>query len=173
MPRQDILSILITFTVGLVAGGYLYLTGFVPTVARIEVPAVVKVDEFVVVSEVYGSCGDDCPSFQVLSDGSYRYFYSTPLSDEQILQTGDLPSGLRRDLQRTLLAQQLEAQSQETTPALCDSFSDGIDVSYVVTLNTQEYQLNTCGTAVDVDTAMWQNLDRVWGYLESAGNTSG
>ena len=56
MKRQDILSILITFTVGLLAGGYLYLTGFAPTVATLEVPSAEKLNELVIESEVYGGC---------------------------------------------------------------------------------------------------------------------
>ncbi len=172
MKRQDILSILITFLVGLIAGGYLYLTGFAPTVAKLEVPSAETFQSFEVVSEVYGGCRSACPSFQVLGDGSYRYLYSTSFDDEQILQTGTLPFDMRRNLQRTLEAEVLRVQSRKTTPALCESFSDGFDVRYQITIAGEEYSLDTCGTAVSTESALWQSLEAVWTYLESAGNNS-
>jgi len=172
MKRQDILSILITFTVGFVAGIYVYVTGFVPTIATISTPVAQSVDELVIVSEVYGGCGSSCPSYQVLENGSYRYLYAPAFDQEQVLQTGNIPFGLNRDLRQTLVESQLVNQSRQTTPALCESFSGGIDVRYSIALNGTEYLLDTCGTAVDTNSALWQNLERVWAYLESAGNSA-
>lgn len=172
MKHQDILSILITFTVGFVAGGYLYLTGFAPTVAKLEVPSAETFNEFEVVSEVYGGCRGACPSFQVLGDGSYRYLYSTSISEEQIIQTGNIPFDIKRNLQRALESESLNAQSRKTTPALCESFSDGFDVRYRITIAGEEYALDTCGTAVNTQSSLWQSLEAVWSYLESAGNNS-
>ena len=170
MKRQDVLSILITFTVGLFAGGYIYLTGFAPTVANREVPSAETFNQLVVESEVYGGCRNSCPSYQVLGDGSYRYLYSPSFEADQVLKTGNIPFGLRRDLQRTLTADELEKQSRETSPALCESFSDGIDVRYEITLENTVYELDTCGTAVDTNSALWLNLNRVWDYLETSGS---
>lgn len=169
MKRQDILSILITFTIGLFAGGYIYLTGFAPTIANLAVPSEQKLNELVVESEVYGGCRAACPSYQLLGNGSYRYLYSTSFDSDQILKTGNIPFGLRRDLQNTLTEAELLRQSQVTTPALCESFSDGIDVRYEITLDGKVYTLDTCGTAVNADSALWLNLGRVWDYLEISG----
>jgi hypothetical protein len=166
MKRQDILSILITFMVGVVAGGYLYLVGLAPTVATLGVPSQERVESLVIESEVYGGCRDACPSFQVLGDGSYRYLYSVAYDEPQVIQSGSLSSALRRELQRSITLEALRAQSQSITPSVCSSYSDGIDVRYTITKNGEEFILDTCGTRVNTDSAMWQSVRKIWDFLE-------
>jgi hypothetical protein len=166
MKKQDILSILLTFFLGVVAGAYLYLVGYAPTVATLEVPSREKAEALVINSDVYGGCRDACPSFQVLGDGSYRYLYSVSYDDPQVIQSGSIPSAMRRDLQRNLTPQALAAQSQTITPAVCSSYSDGIDVRYTVTRDGEEYVLDTCGTRVDTDSPLWLSIKKIWDYLE-------
>ena len=91
MKKQDILSIVMTFFVGVLAGSYLYIVGFAPTVATLAVPSQEKLDALVIESDVYGGCRDDCPSFQLLGDGSYRYLYTSDLSEPQSIADGKIP----------------------------------------------------------------------------------
>jgi len=166
MKKQDLLSILVTFFVGVFAGAYLFLVGFAPTMATLDVPSLEQVESFVIESDVYGGCRDACPSFQVLGDGSYRYLYSVSYDEPQVIQSGTIPSAMRRDLRRNLTPEALQAQSQSITPAVCSSFSDGIDVRYTVTLDGEEYVLDTCGTRVDTNSPLWLSIKKIWDYLE-------
>jgi hypothetical protein len=170
MKKQDILSIVMTFFVGVLAGSYLYIVGFAPTVATLAVPSQEKLDALVIESDVYGGCRDDCPSFQLLGDGSYRYLYTSDLSEPQSIADGKIPGALRRDLQRALTEEALLAQSQRINPTSCASFTDGIDVRYYVTRNGVDYTLDTCGTAVDTDSALWLNIKKIWDYLDVVSN---
>jgi hypothetical protein len=170
MKKQDILSILMTFFVGVVAGSYLFIVGFAPTIATLAVPSQEKLDALVIESDVYGGCRDDCPSFQVLGDGSYRYLYTADVSEPQVIVNGKIPGAMRRDLQRTLTVEALTTQSQRTNPTACASFADGIDVRYYVTRNGVEYTLDTCGTNVDTDSPLWLNIKKIWDYLEIASS---
>ena len=167
MHKNNILSILITFVVGLFAGSYLFATGFADTVARYTTPDVESVATFTVESDVYGGCRDACPSFQVIDDGSYRYFYTPTAGAEQVLRRGTLPFSELRQLKNALTTTALQTQSQPRQPALCNSFTDGIDIRYEVTLAGQKYTLDSCGTAVDGTGKIWQALDSIWNHLES------
>jgi hypothetical protein len=168
MKKQDILSILMTFFVGVIAGAYLFIVGFAPTVASIEVPTQESVESLVIESEVYGGCRASCPSFQVLGDGSYRYLYSVAYDEPQVIESGTIPFAMRRDLRRNLTPAALQAQSQPIDPAVCSSYSDGIDVQYTVTLDGEEFVLDTCGTQVDTNSPLWLNIKKIWDYLETA-----
>ena len=171
MKKQDILSILITFVVGFFAGGYLYVTSFAPLASKVTVPSAERASAFTIVSEVYGGCRSECPSFQVVSDGGYRYLHTVRAGEDQVLQRGTLPLNIQRNLKARLSEGELELQSQETSPALCNSFTDGIDVRYEITLEGTEYVLDTCGTNVDSASSLWQTLDGVWEYLEGPRNS--
>jgi hypothetical protein len=168
MKKPDILSILLTFFLGVVAGAYLYLAGYAPTMATLEVPGREKAEALVIASDVYGGCRDECPSFQVLGDGSYRYLYSVTYDEPQVIESGSIPSAMRRDLKKNLTPQALAAQSQAITPVVCSSFSDGIDVRYTVTLDRETYVLDTCGTQVDTDSPLWLSIRKIWDYLQIA-----
>lgn len=173
MKKQDILSILITFVVGFFAGGYLYVSSFAPLASKVAVPSAERVSEFTIVSEVYGGCRDKCPSFQVVDNGNYRYLHTVRVGEDQVLERGTLPLTYRRNLKARLTERELQLQSQETSPAFCNSFTDGLDVRYEITLDGTEYVLDTCGTNVDSASSMWVTLDSVWEYLEGPRNTGG
>jgi hypothetical protein len=168
MKKPDLLSILLTFFLGAAGGVYLYLVGYAPTVATLEVSSREKVEALTIESDVYGGCRDTCPSFQVLGDGSYRYLYSIMYDKPPVIQSGSIPYAMRRDLQRNLTPQALATQSQTITPTVCRSFSDGIDVRYTITLKGEAYLLDTCGTQVDTDSPLWLSIRKIWDYLEKA-----
>ena len=168
MKKNDLLSMLVTFVVGLFAGSYLYTTGFADTVAKYTTPDVESVSEFSVASYVYGGCRNACPSFRVENDGSYRLFYTPVAGAEQVLRQGTLPFTLQRQLNNTLIVSDLVVQSQPREPALCNSFADGIDIRYEITVEDTQYELNSCGTTVDGEGKIWKVLDDVWNHLENS-----
>ena len=146
---------------------YLFLTGFAPMESKVSLPDAVALAQFVMVSDVYGGCRDACPSFQLVNDGSYRYLYTPTAGAEQIVRQGTLPISLQRQLKKALSPADLEAQSRSINPALCNSYTDGIDVLYDITLAGKQYFLDSCGTDVDTSGALWITLNNIWDYLET------
>jgi hypothetical protein len=167
MKKSDILSILITFIFGLFAGAYLYLTGFASFESKITIPDVKGVSKFTIVGDVYGGCQDTCPSFQITDDGSYRYIYTPAVNAEKVLQQGKLSYELYKKLQKVLTENELVRQSRPIKPATCNSYVDGIDVVYEITLNNKVYTINSCGTSADAESELWITLGEVWTYYET------
>ncbi|MCA9354255.1 MAG: hypothetical protein KC877_01915 [Candidatus Kaiserbacteria bacterium] len=166
MKKQDALSIIITFVMGFAAGVYLFLSQAAPVVHKYDVPTEEKVSQFMIVGDVYGVCRNTCPSFQVQADGTYRYLYTPRAGAEQILREGELPAELKRKLRSALTVSALNMQSREIEPAICNSYTDGIDILYDITLDGTQYYLDSCGTDVDPDGAVWSTLSDVWDYFE-------
>ena len=57
-------------------------------------------------------------------------------------------------------------QSTTIEPAFCESFVDGIDVVYKITLDGVLYELDSCGTDVVADSVLWQTVGEIWTYFE-------
>ncbi len=165
------MSILITFVVGVFAGGYLYLVGFAGVESKLTTPTEEKLTEFVIVGDVYGGCREACPSFQIVNY-SYRYLFTPAAGAEQVLRQGTLPLDLRQRLKQALTTVELARQSTKIQPLMCNSYSDGIDVKYTVTLEGKVYILDSCGTAVEAESRLWTTLGDVWTYYETLGNNS-
>lgn len=155
---------------GLVAGGYIYLTGFAGFVQNLAVPDSEKVNQFVIVGDSYGGCRSYCPSFQVQADGSYRYLFTPEIGQPEALREGTISRGLLRDLKDSLNERDLRSQSRVYTPDDCESYVDGIDVVYTVTLNGTQYEIDSCGTDVDWDGELWVALNALWTELAGDGN---
>lgn len=172
MKHQDMLSILITFLIGIVAGGYLYLTNFAGLVSKILTPDAEKAAEFVIIADAYGGCRNLCPSFQVTHDGSYRYLYVPSAGEEKIVRQGELPHALRTKLLEVVTKGELVRQSEVIEPSYCESFADGIDVIYEIELDGEKYALDSCGTAVEAKSVLWETLGSIWTYFERSGNNS-
>jgi hypothetical protein len=170
IPKQDLLSIFFTFLVGFFGGVYLYLTGFAPFANELADIEISPTTRFEIVSEVYGGCREACPAYQVLSNGNYRYVYTPRAGAEQIIRQGTLPAGLQNNLKAALDEEAIVLQAEEVTPLVCNSYSDGIDIDYFITIGETEYLLSSCGTAVDADSELWLTLDSIWAYFESLGN---
>ncbi|MEY3783775.1 MAG: hypothetical protein RLZZ230_97 [Candidatus Parcubacteria bacterium] len=170
MKKQDLLSVLITFLFGFFVGVFLYVTGGAEVDKKTQVPVEEKLSEFTIVGDVYGGCRDACPSFQVLSDGSYRYYRTPAAGAESVLRQGSLPSLLLRKLRAAVTPVALAKQSNKIEPSVCNSFSDGIDVKYKITLDGVEYNIDSCGTTVDDNGALWTTLGEIWDHFETSGN---
>lgn len=167
MKKQDVLSIFATFLVGFFAGGYFYLTNLAGFVSEVKTPDEEKVSEFIIVADVYGGCRDTCPSFQIQNDGTYRYLYTAEAGAEKVMRKGELPPRMLRQLRTIATVEALEEQSVPTEPPVCDSYTDGIDVEYEITLDGVVYTLDSCGTAVVGDGELWMGLQSIWDYFET------
>lgn len=158
------MSIMITFGVGFFTGIYLYISGFAGLMTQFAVPSQSQVDDFVIIADAYGGCRSECPSFQVKSDGGYRYLYHPEAGAGEVLRQGTLPGEIRRDLRRAVTPRALDAQSESSAPSECVSFADGVDVVYEITVDGTEYVIDSCGTAVDGNSDLWQALNSIWVY---------
>jgi hypothetical protein len=167
VKKQDLLSILITFATGFLIGGYLYLTNVAEFVSKISTPDKEAVSEFSIVGDVYGSCRHTCPSFQVLSDGSFYYLYTPSAGAEKVTRKGKIPFALQQQLKAAVTKEELWRQSVDIEPAVCNSYTDGIDVKYEITLNGTSYVLDSCGTSVDTGSLLWTGLRGVWSFFET------
>ncbi len=167
MSGQEIISIVVTLIVGFIFGIYIYLSGFLPALGAPDVQTQEVVNSFSIVSEVYGGCRSDCPSFQISADGSYRYLFTPGFGQEQVIRDGTIPRSLRRDLEKAVTEDTLQAQSFEIEPSICNSYTDGIDVLYRVTYNGEEYEIDTCGTDIDTSSRLWDALVKTWNYFET------
>jgi hypothetical protein len=167
LARQEILSILITFAVGFVAGGYLYLNNFTKLVSPDDVETLSDTTEFTIVSEAYGSCNEYCPAFQIQQDGSYRYRYTPNIGAEALFVNGTLPLDLQRSLSESVDTTDLKQQSESVNPIDCASFTEGIDISYTITFEGVEYEIDSCGTNYDGDSDLWAALGELWTYFRT------
>jgi hypothetical protein len=167
MNGQEMVSIIVTFIVGFIFGIYIYFSGFLLPFGGSDVQSQEAARTFTLTSEVYGSCGDTCPSYQIQSDGSYRYLFTPAFGEAPVIRDGNIPRRLRNDLLRAMDERALEEQSFPIEPAVCNSFTDGIDVIYRVRYLGEEYEIDTCGTAIDTDSRLWNTLVKTWNYFET------
>jgi hypothetical protein len=170
--NQDLVSILITFVVGLFIGGYLYVTGFVPLISQNSVQEAVDLNSLVINGELYGACGNDCSSFQVLNDGSYSYLYRPAIGEDMVLRRGSLPRSVQRDLSRALNTEELISQSTPTRTTECEAKVYGYDVTYDITFAGEDFILDSCDTAVDENSDLWEALSGIWDYFAELRNNS-
>lgn len=166
ITREDKVSILLTFIIGFIAGGYFYVSNVAGLATKLETPDVKKASRFVVVADVYGGCRSTCPSFQIQNDSSYRYLYTPAAGADKIIREGDLSHDLMVQLRAVLTKEELRRQSAPIEPAICNSYTDGIDVVYEVTLDGEVFVLDSCGTDVHSDGKLWQTLASVWDFFE-------
>jgi len=166
MKKQDIIGILITFAIGFVGGAYLYLT-YWAVVFNPDAASVSDIGEFSIVSESYGACGSTCPSFQVIANGQYRFLHEARDGSSMTISEGSLPRSVLRDVERAVDERELLSQSRKINPQTCRSYDDGIDVRYAVSVDGVTYDLDSCGTAIDRDSALWIGLAEIWNYLQT------
>jgi hypothetical protein len=167
MPHQDKVSILITFAIGLVAGGYVYLTGFATTFVPPEATTEDKYEGLIINGESYGECEVDnsCLSFQLLGNGTYRAIYTNPVNNEQVSKDGGINRSLRNELSEVMKPTDLLAQSQLMPVPECKYGEEATNFKFKVTLDNVEYNLNTCRTSLDYNGQIWLTLVKVWNYF--------
>jgi len=167
MKRQDVINIMITFMVGFFAGTYLYVGHFSKLLNPDDVATEEEATEFSITSRAYGSCDPNCPSFQVAKDGSYRYLFVPNIGAERQVREGTIPFNTMREVKDVLETDVLVEQSQEVTPPECNSRSGSIDVEYIIAYEGAQYELDSCGTAVDGNGQLWSSLAKIWNHFET------
>jgi hypothetical protein len=163
ISAQDKISIILTFLMGVVAGGYLYLTGFATTFEPPEASVADVYTQFVITAESYGQCESDdtCLSFQVLQNGSFRAIYDG--LGETTSKDGRIPLSLRGDLYDTLTPTSLALASKTLTKANCQY--EGTNYRFEVTRDEVEYVINTCSSAISYESEEWAVLAKLWNHM--------
>lgn len=164
MVKQDLISVGITFVMGMLVGGYLYFTEFV---SGADVLDGSDSSTFVLTSEAYGGCDPSCPSFRLNNDGTYIYRYTPAEEQSQVKRDGVLPLTIQKDLKKALDIREIKAQSKDVVNEVCTSDSEGVDVFYDMTYKDEDYTLDSCGTAVDGESDLWLALYEIWNYLQT------
>jgi len=167
MTRQDGMSLLITFVIGLVAGGYFYVTGF--SFKTFGITTQDTYEDFAIVGESYGNCDSEggCSSFQLLADGSFRLLHNSQDVGNELVKEGNITRSLRKELERNLTIPVLEEQSEKVRASNCASDAQAVDYSFNVTLDGKDYLLDTCKTAVIYESKAWTSLAKLWNYFET------
>ena len=164
---QDILIMIVTFIVAICAGFYLYLSAFAPQFEEFSGQTEAVYEDFVVEGSQYGGdrMGGNAPTFQILENGEYRYL---PYSSEGMTveaKEGTLPRSLMQEIKSVLTDETVSAAATTVTRGDCMSYVDGLDYNYSITLNGENYTLDTCTTNLTVDGTLSRTLDKLWNYF--------
>lgn len=167
MKRNDVISIIITAVVGFAGGAFLYVTHFSKLVGGIGGPEEQSAIQLQITSEAYGGCRDVCPSFRVERDGSYRYQFTPAIGAAKEFREGTIPRNIMRDVVGSLGTRSLVQQSQPIEPTNCNSYTDGIDIRYTIEFEGAQYMLDSCGTSIDDEGEVWNELAKLWNYFQT------
>jgi len=164
MKIGDWLIILLTFITGVASGSFVYINGLRDyDIDPIE-PSLIS--DFEIIVTKYGGCarGFGCSSYRILSDGSY-----VVVSGRGATTGGDITTDQLKSLKQTLFEADLESQAVIIEPDFCESWVDGIDTTYSITRDETTFELDTCGTTVDVDSDLLELLDWLWVQFRDEG----
>jgi len=165
MTGKDLVLLISTFLMGMIAGGYLYVSAFAPSVESLLPDKDVRSSSFVIEGEMYGACEEDdsCASFQLIDGRDYHYI-SSP---KDAVNQGRLDAAYRRVLLHALPVDVLEQNSKRSAQANCASSRGSIDYSYVITKDNEEYILDTCSTLLYSDQELQNLLSDLWFAFEN------
>lgn len=155
---------------GMFAGGYLYLTVFAPTYeSDIGTTEAIDANAIVINAQMYGGCDrtGSCASFRLIDDRSYTYL-SYPESD---VVKGKLPSDISEAIFDVVGTNTFFNDTQSISPEFCDSYVDGVDYTYTVSLADEVYVLDSCTTAFSNNTAFQDAFLDVWKFMENPTTT--
>ncbi len=162
MTHQDKISIIITFVVGGLVGGYMYLVGFAPTYHLPEASTQDEYADLVITADSYGACelDDTCMSFQFLQDGSYRAIVAGVSYD------GSISRSLRIKLQNAMLEETLLVESAPVEDSAdCHYGNEETNFKFVVTIAGNNYQLDSCRSAIKYEGIIWTTLTELWSSI--------
>jgi hypothetical protein len=149
--KSQLLGIAITFVVGLFSGWYLYIFGFSMQFKIFDLQTNMFYDDFAIVGEEYGGCsmaGGNCPSFQLLADGSFRYAPGLGGDNGQGIIVGTMPKELVDELNEVADEENLEQASALVEKDDCDL-------------------LDTCRTDLDSNRNLKNSIDEIWNYFRN------
>jgi hypothetical protein len=170
IKSQDKVMLISAFIVGMAAGAYLYLMGYVPQFTSHDAaPQQELMRQFTLEGESYGGGRAGIPpSFQILADGTYRYIPFALLDATNTIndvRQGALPTGVMQSLRKALVPTDLTLAARPVAKDTCVSMVDGVDYRYTVTVSGAEFKLDTCTTALSSDSQIGQALATVWDYF--------
>ena len=167
MTKSDWLLFPFSFLIGILAGGFLYLTVFVPEFMENQ-----DLDELLedvgdgpeVTGRVYGSCSmlDECWSFRLSSNGEYEYFQTQ--TNESEPGTGHLSYKLRRELSETIAGVDL-TQLSEPVDKNCSHLADGLDYTFYITHQDVRYLLDTCDSQLTANHELTQLFLEIYQHM--------
>lgn len=178
MTSKDWFLFASTFVVGMATGMFLYTTSFKPlydpdTVAGTEEDAA----EFSVVGRSYGgmTLPDYVhPSFRIYEGGRYSYFAGgTGVGIDEEPVEGRLPGALWEDLDGALRTRDLATLSRPVIKDNCRTFIDAPDYIYLVTIEGEQYELDTCATDIEYEDPLLATFNEVWSYLREPTSYEG
>jgi len=166
MTKRDWLLFISTFVMGVVCGGWLYLTVFVPKYVSNPV-----VQEFVtrpttdwtLTVVTYGGCQptNQCAGFSVTDRGQYRY-QSTPTTKVAV---GTLPQTLHQTLASQLEDPAVARLATDRDFARCRSFAGGIDYTLTLQTGPTSLTLDTCTTTLGYDSDLTAVVDDLLRFM--------
>jgi hypothetical protein len=164
MSGKVMVLLVSTFCMGVFAGAYFYVSVFAPSYNDVLKGRGVSADSFLIEGQMYGSCEEDatCASFQLVDGREFSYM---PYEDAAIVE-GTLSASYKRVLTSSLTAEVLEQQAKRSAERNCSSRSGGVDYTYVVTKDRQEYILDSCTTLLSNNIELQQMLFEVWFAFE-------
>ncbi len=167
MTSQDKISIAVTFVFGLLAGSYVYVTGFATTFNPPEAAPEAIYSGLIIRGEGYGECeqSNTCLAFQVLENGDYRALFDDAGDGNSAAKEGSIPRALRNQLRAALVTEALVADSKIRNTSDCKYGSEGTNYKFQITLDRQDYVLDTCQTTIDYDGSVWASLTQLWNYF--------
>lgn len=155
------------------SGAYLYVTSFAPDYQQSDVEELAEID-FRIQGQMIGGCAmaGVCPSFVLNQNRLYEYVPAYKLQDgEPEKITGKMDVESFKAVVAKVQASNMEILTKGNS-LNCDSYVDGIDYSYHVTLDGEMYDLNTCGTNFK-NSQLEQTFRPLWMQLTKATEETG
>lgn len=155
MPKSDLLLIFLTALIGLVVGGYLSVMVFTPLYSNTDTAASnAETRDFQITGEEYGACVDiGCEAFRLSENRDITYFTRAGRT-----RTGVMPSSEYRTIARWVSGANLQAlAAPRNNVSACESPTT-TQQQYVIFRDGEEYNLDTCRTALYNDAAAQEAL---------------
>jgi len=171
MKKQDLVTILITFLCGIIAGGYLYVMGFKPQIAQVASELIPPPDPAKIITiegYQYGGCerSGRCASFKIQDNGEYSYL-ETSVPTARGTYSGTLARRDWQQIRSRLTEERLVSNSLAVQPETCASDYDLIDYRYQIQFQGESYRLDTCGTDFSRESDLGAALDWLWQFFIS------
>lgn len=165
---QDKILLVTTFVIGLVAGWYLYITAFAPHFNQYVGQTEAVYEDLVVVGDQHGGRRIGmAPSFQILKDGSFNYVTQATDGVAENHRDGTVPRAIWSEVKSALTKAKVVDLARPVSGEACASDADGTDYTYTITLQGNEYVLDTCTSNLAHDVAVKTALDKLWNYFET------
>ncbi len=118
---------------------------------------------FRIVGDEYGGCmrGQSCSSFEISYDRSYKYFENPAVNNAE---EGKIPLKLWKEIKDNIIASDVRRAAIKRV-GNCASQTDGIDYHFIVSLDGEIYNLDTCETQLAGDESLRRTLQFLFTYF--------